>query len=254
MPGMYLSNGTCSICPAGRTSLTFGSLFCESTCDYGYFSTSSDLKCNPCPSGKYSSSTGSDKCTLCPQGKYTNTTGTSSCSQCPDQLYTTTTGSVSISQCTQCSPGYSFLPNSTACSSCSAGKFSLNGECISCGKGSYSTGASTSCQFCPSGRWSNSTDLDSQEKCNVCPVEGAKCDSGSIFPYVLAGWYRDLTDSADSVLFCIPQCAAAYQGRACNSCSLGYFRLGSRCRVCLPAVARYFIIVVDMAFLAFISC
>jgi hypothetical protein len=254
MPGLFLNNGTCSYCPAGRSSKNFGSTSCDVICPAGTYSSSTDLWCKQCPIGKHSGSSSVIQCSSCPLGTYADSTGLSACIVCPTPKFTLAGGATSVEDCQGCQAGYQVSANST-CSACPQGKFSVQGTCASCPQGKYSSdSASTSCNDCPQGKWSNAIEITSSDRCNSCPSNGVQCNSGSSVPFVLAGWFRNLSISPDSVMLCVPQdvclqagngsteCLSGYQGSACSSCEDGYFRLGERCRFCLPASVREIII------------
>jgi hypothetical protein len=264
MPGTFLHDGVCDYCPAGRSSSSQGELtYCDVICPAGQYSGSAQLWCHDCPAGKFGNASEADRCHICPGGKYSNSSGQSFCYDCPS-LMSSASGATSALQCQQCKSGYevTVVNSSVVCRVCTSGKYEVNQTCIDCPKGKYSSDeAAELCFDCPYGKWSSKTALYDPAKCQACPTQGAKCDAGSAIPHIDAGWYRNVSQSEDVIMLCIPQeacleggysstpCAVGYEGIACSDCALGYFRLGDKCKLCLSAAVRW-IIVVLLLFLA----
>jgi hypothetical protein len=255
MPGMVFSNNSCSFCPPGRSSSNFNSTSCPVICQVGHYSGSSDLWCNKCTFGSFTNVSEASNCTLCPKGTYASFQGQSSCFLCPSPYFVNYEGATSIDQCQDCIKGYVKSSNSSGCNACASGTYNVEDQCLPCTRGKFSSlPAQTFCQNCPYGKWSNLTGITDSNTCKQCPTQGAKCEEGSQWPFVLSGWFRNLTESADTIVLCVPQeacleagnsttpCAVGYEGRACTNCATGYFRLGTRCRFCLPAAARWLIV------------
>jgi hypothetical protein len=265
MPGMYLQNSSCHSCPPGMTSYYYSSSSCSKCPASRYSPGNQYMTCDLCPIGKYSDSDGQSKCSDCPYGKFSNRSGLTGCGSCPSSQWTARTGCTAASDCTTCDQGY--VPsNSSRCSACPQGKFQKNSACVMCSPGFYAalTGV-TFCEQCPYGTWNNEIASITPEACRKCPPSGATCDVGSTVPFVFEGWFRSLAEGADNILQCIPFeacpqgglnstiCLEGYAGRACSSCSQEFFRLGTRCRRCLPLWAR--ILLVTLAVLVvFVIC
>jgi hypothetical protein len=244
---------------SSKQGLTFCSL-----CSSGKFSNQGATYCSNCTLGLFSS-TNSSSCTQCPAGFFSNDTGLSTCYSCPSGLTTPNPGASQSSECSSCSPGN--IRTQLGCVQCPVGKFWQNQSCPSCGAGLYaSRNASLTCDPCPIGRWSSQTNVNSSSNCNPCPeAPGADCPAGSLVPFVKAGWFRDAGTGPDVLLQCFPleacaqagfgntNCSTGYSGRACSSCSQNYFRLGERCRLCLPAWARWILIILAL-FLVIVAC
>lgn len=125
--GYYGVNGTCISCAAGKYSNVTNSLFCSS-CDVGFYSTSSSTSCTACAPGKYSNSN-QTSCVSCSAGTYSNS-----------------------SSCITCAPGTYSNTNRSACVSCSAGTFTNaagQSSCIPCVSSYSPSNGSTSCFPCP---------------------------------------------------------------------------------------------------------
>jgi hypothetical protein len=261
-----LNDGVCDYCPAGRSSSEFELDYCDVICPAGKYSGSTQLRCYDCPAGKFGNASEAQVCHSCPGGKYSSSSGQSFCYDCPPSM-SSASGATSSSQCQQCKSGYELtVANaSVICRMCASGRYETNQTCVDCPKGKYSSDeASELCFECPYGRWSSNTGLNDSSKCQACPTQGAKCDAGSIVPHVDAGWYRNLSQSADLIMLCIPQeacleggnsstpCASGYVGKACSNCALGYFRLGTNCRLCLSAAVRWIIVVLLLLLAIFV--
>jgi hypothetical protein len=97
IPGMYLNQGSCSLCPMGTFSNTSGSTVCQDcpilgsyakvgatscTCFAGMFLDSTQGVCSLCPLGTFSNSTGRSSCDICPPSSYTNSSGSTACLKC----------------------------------------------------------------------------------------------------------------------------------------------------------------------------
>jgi hypothetical protein len=263
MPGMFLRNGSCTYCPAGRSSSVFNSTTCNVVCSAGTFSPSDQLWCEQCPLGKYGDSPELGNCLPCSIGTYSDQLGLTSCTLCPSsKVWTSAVGASSINDCLDCADGY-FKANST-CLPCPIGKYSNNATCSSCPQGKFSqSGGLSFCQECPDGTYNPLSEVSSVINCTQCPKQGFQCKSGSSYPFVLSGWFRDMNEDVELALKCIPEeacaeggssttlCTVGYQGRACSLCSDGYFRLGEKCRICLPAFARWLVICALVALAVF---
>ena len=139
----------CFACPSGRYRATAGATRADEclACAPGYFASKSPksgaVSCHASPGGSYSiigidpTSSGvgvasaANATWICPAGKYSKQ------------------GSYS---CTSCSAGKSSLENATECFACPSGKYSDTGAtCIKCPSGRYtSSKGSLSCAYCPS--------------------------------------------------------------------------------------------------------
>jgi hypothetical protein len=216
LPGMLLHNSTCTICPAGRSSVAFNSTACDV-----FYSGSDQLTCAECPAGKYSDSIEQAECLPCEVGKFSSTKGKTFCEQCPPPtVLTTTQGATSSSDCLGCFDGYSL--HNSSCMPCGQGKFGLNSNCFDCERGKYSAATGVSmCQNCPDGTFLNSSGADSIDRCKICP-QGSSCEPGSIIPNILNGWYRNINENAELVLQCFPSQACPEGGNGSTICAQGY--------------------------------
>ena len=88
---METGNGTCSACPAGKTTGATGAISEDScsVCTTGYTPGADGVGCEPCPVGSFK------------QGN-----GTGVCERCPIHKTTPGTGASSLSNCSICEPGY----------------------------------------------------------------------------------------------------------------------------------------------------
>jgi hypothetical protein len=75
------------------------------------------------------------------------------------------------------------------------------------------------------------------------------CPSGSTIPFVRAGYFRRSDLGAETTYLCNPEIAclaAGYEDTACSKCSIGFFRLGNSCKKCIPAAAKWAVVVVSL--------
>ena len=189
----------CTECKSG----TYGTLGIKcQLCPKGYFhpnmGATSNLDCDPAPSGKFVGSTGSESAEDCAAGTFSankssfecmecriggmSVAGASRCSSCP-------LGFSSFSgegECHICPAGTSKGISSVVCEICQAGRYSGEGaaSCTECppGQVSFLAGA-TNCMVCPAGRYAN------YSKCPHCPAgkyspeessSCLKCEAGKI--------------------------------------------------------------------------
>ena len=123
------------------------------------------IKIPPTPSGTYSTKTGANSssfCLSCPDGGFSSLSGSSSCSLCPAGSWGNTTGSTSLS---------------SACRSCSIGKYSptigaiTSSTCLIAPLGSYvNTSGASVFSPCPRGTWSSSLGATTESTCISCTV------------------------------------------------------------------------------------
>jgi hypothetical protein len=246
----------------GTSSKTWNSQC--TACDQGSYSGSQDLQCKPCPLGSYSNQTSGSGCAECALGSYSDSTGASVCKLCPLQTTTTTMASISIQDCSACALGSE--NTASGCKACGVGRYGTSQGCVSCPGGRYSS--STGMTFCPQcsyGTWSDTIGASSPDTCKICPATvGVSCPEGSSCPVVHTGWYRNFEYGSDVVFKCSPDeacleaglgntsCASGYSGKACSDCGMGWFRVGTRCQKCLPAVVRWILAFFAFVFIVFL--
>ena len=232
-PGFYLplNSYTCTQCPLGLVSTTFGASQCE-PCLPGLIPFTNATGCTQCGLGNFSTF-GSSNCTECPAGTIASSTGTIRCENCP--------------------PGTSPTQNRTSCSFCAPGNFSSAGvSCTKCALGTVSIGyGSDRCDTCAT--VSGFAPHPNQTQCILCPfatfstsLECSTCPIGSY----CNGLSNDI---------CIPPSACLGNGCAlgyaqglnymCGKCDKQYFRSASGCTLCSGA-SPWYALVVLMAGLA----
>lgn len=228
--GYYLTNGTCTACPAGKISSAgatectpcsagtyasgTGNTLCVG-CTAGYYSAAGASACTMCSSNTYSA-TGATSCTPCGSGKW-SAAGSSSCSACPSHCTTCSNGT----SCDQCETGYTWSSTTRTCVSAS-----LCNEICSTGtyNGGFNNAPKMICEYCPS---------VANGYCTGCPsadcIKPFACAPG----YVTCkpGYYK----SGASCVACAP---GNYQPddnssrTSCVVCSLGYYTSGSAATSC----------------------
>eukprot|EP01047_Picozoa_sp_COSAG01_P029076 COSAG01_NODE_1982_length_8733_cov_7.552235_3_plen_1702_part_01 len=193
----------CVSCGPGSVTDTLsekGATMC-SPCQAGKFSGSSSIPCANCTAGRYSQ-TGAVECMLCQAGQHSSS-GSAQCTDCiagrtdddedpatecrecdgrsySDQpkhsgpCYTCAAGQEYISShiiCTSCSPGR-FSLNGSSCAECLPGQFAYeirSASCGACTAGKHSPGyGSTACKSCQAGRYS--VDQSLKPECTNCTV------------------------------------------------------------------------------------
>jgi hypothetical protein len=205
---------------------------------------------------------GTSSCLQCPIGFYANQSGQTVCRNCPAGLSTSIVGASLADDCASCTKGR--ISTEFGCDVCQPGKY-WKETCSSCSPGFYSSeNGSLACEPCASGKWNPTTDSTASSSCKPCVVNpGIDCPQGSGVPFVNEGWYRS-TDTLDVVLHCFPEaaclqaglgnttCRDGYLGIACSECSEKYFRLGERCRACLPDWVRWLMVFATVILFVFI--
>ena len=175
-------------------------------CQMGYFWTSSDKECSPCPPNTYQpflemrggasciacapgtvapehNNTSPEACVACPAGFYTRGSG---CDACPRGTYSESVGAASEDTCVQCPVGrYSNVEGahslSTSCVTCPPGRVgkkknknaqeprvSVNSACEMCHPNSYSEAHDGICMPCDPGRVAPEKGNAGPDACVVC--------------------------------------------------------------------------------------
>jgi hypothetical protein len=231
-PGKYShsSSSTCSQCPSGYYQKDFGKSFCFE-CISGTFQNSTESsECLYCSPGKFQSSPAQSSCDLCPLGRASSGFRASSCTPCIKGFYADSVGN---SECFLCQPGrISEREGRSFCEACIPGKYS-------------ESGLLPTCLECPEGRYSNSTGSSSVSNCLLCPQTDAfLCPSGSIRPFVRAGYFRDPLDDTkayqcisfeacnEAGFNLITECGEGYTGFRCDSCIPKYYKNSNQCIKC----------------------
>lgn len=202
-PGRYqdgcLTNGRglCSVCPDGKTTLSFGSTklsdcVCGPNTFFSATSANTKSKCASCPAGtqfipsnsKPAAASVAD-CTPCPAGSAPSfasmgRTG-EGCQLCPRGSFAASPRS---SSCTSCPRGtFAKFPGSTSCAACPSNHVALGvtgqesgGVDCQCRIGTFTSGPSQ-CTPCPAG---TIADKVGSNRCRLCPIGtqaygGTKC-------------------------------------------------------------------------------
>ena len=249
--GAFAGQGECQPCPDGSYSDRAGVSECTK-CPIGYTGiispankASIDFACESCPAGRYSAIAGSvNACLRCARGTYQDGIGQDTCKPCPKGTVTNSLGATSLEDCVKCGAGFyapfdgmgeciqcekgtygaADRPDTSVCTPCGAGTYSLQygsdsvDNCQPCQSGSYSM-EGEQCQPCEAGTYQA---LASQSECDLCPK----------------GTYLNTTGATD-VAFCT-QCplgeyAAGEGNTECNLCAAGTYndKLGQdSCSLC----------------------
>ena len=177
--------------------------------------------CISCPAGSFQSAVNMNEvCIPCFEGSYTATVGKSECTLCGMGRYQEERGQKS---CTDCDAG-KFKPmiGEGVCSMCPVGKSSaIEGthECTPCGVGKYQDEVGqTSCKDCDAGMFKPTTGAG---VCSVCP-KGTSSPSAS----------DELMDCT-----CLAGYSGTLDGRACNVCPEGKYKVGTGIGQCLDCPA-----------------
>ncbi|MEM9082615.1 MAG: hypothetical protein AAGB34_03385, partial [Planctomycetota bacterium] len=169
-------------------------------CDPGFFSSTGNAPCDPCPATTFapiaglnrcldcgsgsSSEPGASQCFTCDPGFFSNPLTEGLCVPCPIGTYTP--GGNGSFTCADCPLGTTSNPERTACIACPAG-FVINQDtgacepcpasffapvagltqCLDCGSGSSSEPGSTACFTCDPGFFSNPL---TNGLCEPCPA------------------------------------------------------------------------------------
>ena len=217
--------------PAGGYEGDWGCVCCKTV--PGYF-TSDNTVPTACPAGSFQPLYQSTFCYECASGKYSSSTAQSyeaTCQFCYAGKYSTSGSSA----CTDCTAGkFSSDQGSSVCSDCDAGKYSSGGSsyCALCQAGKYSThSGSSACTDCTAGKFS------SDQGSSVC----SDCDAGK---YSLLGG-ADVCSECDAGKFQSlngqTSCDVCTEGKYsdtgavyCSVCSTGKYSLqnASACNDC----------------------
>jgi hypothetical protein len=182
IPGQYLENNDCKICPAGSYCINnekfpctgsnyspYGSSICSSKCPSGYIKNKDNNKCELCRLGYYANLDQTD-CVPCPAGEYgkENLKGTSG-----------ETLKYPYNDCQKCPPGKFSTSGSTEC------KY----DSTSCPKGTYSGSRQACLLNC------GTNFADSSNGYGICTAD------------CINKYKRKYTNSEDNK-FCLPKCPA----------------------------------------------
>lgn len=201
------SSSTCSICPAGKYSLSAGGEDASACipCAAGTFSNQGAYECTPCPVDQYSSGTGNTACTQCTTADGTcnqcfHTTGACEQATCNDKFYESSGGT-----CSDCDPSCQTCegPSNNQCTSCPAGAGTLNsaGICVSwvcptcptaCGQ--QATTPSAICQEDLTDNAATGCSGTQSCSCSATAACGCSCTSlrwdGGGWSHRNVGWYK----------------------------------------------------------------
>ena len=259
----------CENCPTGKYAEIVAASVCTDCAAGKYYTLTGASVCTNCAAGKYNPGVGAYQdyhCISCGAGKYSTTVGAttdSTCISCPAG----TTSPAGSSQCTApgCPAGFTGL-DAQSCVSCAAGKYkaAVSFEaCSDCGAGQYSTtvGATvaSTCIACPANSQPATGTAASSclcyagfrlhnGACAACPhgtfkeavgnasLQGEGC--ALYYDCCACGVSRWTVDSGTvNSQDCV--CIAGYEGAACESCAVGFFKTelsNAACEAC-PAGA-----------------
>ena len=200
--GTYLVNNVCTNCSAGTYS-SEGAGSC-SNCTAGYYCPGSSNRI-ACPSG-YTSASGATAQSSCyisvSAGKYIASAGTSTQTSCA-------AGTSKAAHTV-------YYGNTSSCSNCTAGTYSLEGAsgCTNCEAGKYSDAKSSTCTACP---------------------QGYQCPGGTDKIACSAGTYTNATGKSS----CSTCSAGTYNtgtgNTSCKTCEIGYYCSGGASKVTCPS-------------------
>ncbi|MCQ2914799.1 MAG: hypothetical protein MJ247_06365 [Alphaproteobacteria bacterium] len=227
-PGYYISDGVCTICPAG--SYCPGSTTPAILCSKGTYSNGEGhTSCDMCPAGMYTDTEGSVLCKSCPMGTYSSAPRSIACTTCPAGSHTTgwdTSTKDKATYCTKCDPGTYSTTSTYQCDQCGAGTYAADygsTSCTECDYGMYQdlTG-SISCKECQRGTY---TDQKKSSKCTKCQTGTYQDATGqSTCKPCPAGTVTDM----EGTIMCEPCQMGYYQGSTgktscyqCNSVGTG---------------------------------
>ena len=150
-PGTYSPKGAmdCDSCGAGH--------YCphpemgeELECRDGYYGTGTGMtECFPCPAGS-SCLVKSATPVFCSNGQF-SVVMDSECHDCPEGFYCPNQGNKQIEPCPPGTSSRSVVSARTACDTCAAGNYCMNGKATACSDGYYSLGGAYLCTPCPAG-------------------------------------------------------------------------------------------------------
>ena len=144
------------------------------------------------------------------------------------------------------------MVNSTHCFSCPTSFYGLErgqNSCLPCPSGSATlSSGSNRLSDCVCGEGYFGTPWDSRSSiCRPCAsIKGIECPINSSWPYVYAGYFRQIESDGEHIVFeCIPLeacsetgmsnvtvCSNGYWGYRCGRCFPGRSRVGNQCIVC----------------------
>ena len=229
LPGSYLANGDCKLCPLGRYQDAKSESSCKA-CAAGRYTPSGEgsVTCSSCLEGKtvlpgkgYSVS---DCYKVCPVGQY-GLTGSDECFPCKAGTFSDVASGTDA--CTLCAEGKAqSQKNQTYCLSCARGTWAnIRGatKCFDCPPGS-SCGEEgmDNPKLCPIGRY---TDTKKQQSCRMCPGGRYQNNTGAAKCFSCPeGTFLD-REGANSSSQCLPCPAGSYgdtSGRVeCSLCPTG---------------------------------
>lgn len=244
MPGYYMLNGKCQVCPAGH--------MCEGTkegkpvepkvCNNGtYQPKTGQSVCLDCPRGSKCPKGPNDEPvinpTSCEPGQYQDSTRQSSCKPCVKGTASDETGRKT--SCGDCPAGYiAKEAGCTTCTPCKAGEYQdAAGQtgCKPCAKGYYSSSAGwDKCSACPGGQYASNTGMTS---CAACSAGTYASGTGnSSCTQCSAGKHQPNTGKTS----CIDCNSGKYQGEmgktSCDNCPKGKYSgpsgAWSKCSAC----------------------
>ncbi len=261
--GNSAADGVCAdgyICPRGakyQTSAAHYSYAASQTegltppGSYCLAGTSGCKSPTPCDVGTYQSAYGQNACLPCPVGRYCDVTGISdpTGNMCAAGFYctggaTTSTPTITTEGGRQCTAGY-YCPagttaelacpdgtyesraGSSACQTCPAGFYCINGQSTptECSVYHYCPSGTANPIVCPAGTYTNAAGLQSSDQCRPCTA-GHYCASGMITGVCDAGYYcdagassaTDATKLCPAGFYCLTGCTVP------TICPVGKFR------------------------------
>ena len=223
--------------PAGGYEGDWGCVCCKTV--PGYF-TSDNTVPTACPAGSFQPLYQSTFCYECASGKYSSSTAQSyeaTCQFCYAGKYSTSGSSA----CTDCTAGkFSSDQGSSVCSDCDAGKYSSGGSsyCASCQAGKYSTNSgSSACTDCTAGKFSSN---QGSSVCSDCDAGKYSSGGSSYCALCQAGKYSTHSGSS-ACTDCTAGKFSSDQGSSvCSDCDAGKYSLLGGADVCSECDAGKF--------------
>ncbi|MDW2975049.1 MAG: InlB B-repeat-containing protein [Alphaproteobacteria bacterium] len=234
--GYYCTGGANqTACTANSSSGAGSDAISDCKCNVGYGGNAgvTNGTCTICAAGKYKISSGNTSCSTCTAGYYC--TGGANRTACAANS-SSGAGSDEISDC-KCNAGYGGNAGETngTCTICAAGTYktsSGNSSCSTCTEGYYCTGGTNNQKACPTGYGNSAPGSDAQSDCYmVVPAGSYLRNPGDTSP---SGCLKGSSSGQHEVYYgnvsqcssCAPGSYTPYDGASCSVCPAGSYCTG----------------------------